>query len=279
MSTMILTAEALPIFASRNWINQDSIDYGTFTVDEMLALLPRVVDGDRFSYWQGSTTDDLVTVTMQFDLMDRTALIGRAFDLVVLQNINWKNFLVEYRNPTTGVWATVTGMDFQSGVANNAETDLIVNIPAGLEADSIRIFITKTIVADEAKKCGGVIICQSVLQLSNGFLNYKVKNRESVRELELGDKTLSREYIRWSGASYDFYGSAFDCPFSTEAELELLRTIKREGFNFILILEPGHRPEETYLVCFDGPWGHAYESPVRSVGYAIPMKVKAVGSH
>lgn len=279
MSTMILTSEALPIFASRNWLNQDTIDYGTYTVDEMQALLSRVLDGDRFSYWSGSTTDDLVTITMQFTFQDRSALMRRTFDLVVLQNINWKNFLVEYRNPDTGVWATVTGLDYQSGVANNAAADLIVNIPAGLEADAIRIFITKTIVADQAKKCGGIIFCQSAVQVGVSFLNYKPKYRESVRELELGDKTISREYVRWSGASYDFYGAQFDVDFSTQAELDALRTIKRDGYNFIFIPEPGQRPDEVYLVCFDGVWGHGYESPSRTAGYAIPMKVKAVGSH
>lgn len=279
MSAVILTADALPIFASRNWLSQDTIDYGTFTVDEMSTVLTRVIDGDRFSYWAGSSEDDTVTITMQFTFQDRSAQIARTFDLVVLQNINWKNFLVEYRNPSTGAWATVTGLDYQAGVANNAVTDLIVNIAAGIEADAIRIFITKTMTANQKKKCGGVIFCQSVLQLSNGFLNYRVKNRESVLRMELGDKTVRREYLRWSAASYEFYGASFECPFASETELESLQTIKREGHNFILMLEPGHRPKETYLVAFDGPWGHGYESPVRSIGYAIPMKVEQVGSH
>lgn len=279
MSAITLTAEAQPVFASRNWINQDTVDYGTFTADEMQALLERVIDGDRFSYWQGSSVSDLVTVTFQFDFQDRTAQTRRTFDLFILQNINWKNFLVEYRNPDTLAWATVPGLDFQAGTADNDETDLIVNIAAGVTADAIRIFATTTIDADEAKKLGNIIVCQSAIQLGSGFLNYKVKNRESLREQELGDKTISREMVRHSAASYDFYGSSFDCPFTSKAEKATLRTIKREGYPFILIPEPGESPEEAYLCEFDGPWGHQYESPVRSAGFLIPMKVKEVGSH
>jgi hypothetical protein len=277
--TAIVTSGDLahPVFASRNWINQDSIDYGTFTADEMTALLSRIIDGDRFSYWQGSSTSDATTVTMTFSFQDRTALTRRAFDLIILQNINWKNFLIEYRNPDTGAWATVTGGDFTG--TDNEDTDLIINIAAGVTADAIRITITTTMTADEAKKLGNLIVCQSAIQLSSGFENYKVKMRESLRALELGDKTISKEYLQRSAASYEFWGASFDVLFATTAELATLRTIKREGYPFILIPEPADRPEDAFQCLFDGPWGHAYENPVRSAGFGIPMKVMEVGSH
>lgn len=279
MATLTLTSDGYPIFASRNWLNQDSIDYGTFTVTEMDTLIDRIIDGDRFSYWQGSSASDLTTVTMNFDFRKGAVLQSRAFDLVIIQNINWKNFLIEYSNDNGATWATVTGLSYPVGVTNNSATDLIVNIAAGLTGHMLRVNIYSTITANEAKKCGGIIVCQSVLQLASGFLDFKVKNRENLRENVLADGSLSREIIQRSATSYEFYGASFDCPFVSAAELALLRTIKREGYPFILVLEPGVSPYEAYLCHFDGAWGHAYVNPVRSVGYAIPMKVKEVGTH
>jgi len=279
MSTLIMTAEGHPIFASRNWINQDSIDYGTFTVTEMDTLIDRLIDGDRFSYWQGTSESDAVTVTMNFDFRKGAVLQLRDFDLVILQNINWKNFLVEYSADNGASWATVTGLDYS--VTNNTATDIITNIAAGLNGHMFRINIYSTFAStpNAAKKMGGLIVCQSAIQLGGGFLDYKVKNRENIRENVLADGSLSREIIQRSATSYEFFGASFDCPIVTTAELALLRTIKREGYPFILIPEPGVAPYDAYLCHFDGAWGHAYENAVRSVGYAVPMKVKEVGTH
>lgn len=278
MATLQMTGElAYPIFASRNWISQDSVDYGSFAASEMTALLERVIDGDRFSYWQGSSFSDLTSVVLTFSFQLRTANIERAFDLVILQNINWKNFLGEYQHPTTGVWTTITALDYT--VSNNAATDRIVNIPAGVSATGIRFTVTTTMTADDAKKAGNIIVCQSAIQLAGGFLDYKIKNREQVREVMLGDGTISREYQMRTAASYEFYGATFDCPIVTAAEKLLLRTIKREGYPFVLIPEVADHPEDAYQCHFDGAWGHQYENAVRSIGYMIPMKVKEVGSH
>ena len=279
MATLTLTAEGYPIFASRNWIGQESIDYGTFTVTEMDTLIDRIIDGDRFSYWSGSSESDAVTVTMNFDFRKGSILYQRTFDLVILQNINWKNFLVEYSADNGATWATVTGLDYS--VSNNTATDIITNIAAGLTGHMLRISIYTTFAStpNAAKKCGGVIVCQSALQLAGGFLEFKVKNRENIREVMLADGTISREIIQRSATSYEFFEASFDCPIVTAAELALLRTIKREGFPFIFIAEPGVAPYDAYLCHFSGAWGHSYENAVRSIGYAIPMKVKEVGTH
>jgi len=279
MATWDIAANAHPIFAGKNFLNQDAIDYGTFTAEEMSALISRVIDGDPFSYWQGSTqVDGDEVIVGPFSFNTGSAVASQTFDLVVLQNINWKNFVGEYSTDGS-TWSTITGLNYASGVANNALTDLIVNVTAGHAAKYVRFRVTHTITASQKKKAGGIIVCAGVVQLSGGFLDYKVKMREAVREVELGDKSLSREYIMRSAASYEFWGASFDCPIVTTAEKASLRTIKREGDPFILIPEPGDVKGDAYLCHFDGPWGHEYMNPVRSVGYLIPMKVKEVGSH
>lgn len=279
MATWNLAAEALPIFGSKNYIGQDSIDYGTFTASEMSALVSRIVDGDPFSYWQGSTASDLTTVTLTFSFNEGSALIARAVDLIVLQNINWKNFVGEWS--VDGItWTTISSLNYADGVANNAETDIIVN-PSDITSTAkfVRFSILKTITANQRKICGGVIVCAGVVQPAGGYSKDRTKYRESVRQLELGDKTISREYIMRSATDYEFWGLSFDLLNVTSAELLLLRGIKRGGLPFIFIPEPYDNKRNAYLCHFAKPWEHGYENEVRSVGHRIPMEVVEVGSH
>ena len=96
MASWDLTTDAYPIFASKNYLTQDAIDFGTFTADEMQALLLRVIDGDPFSYWSDSSGSDGTTVVLTFSMQDGAGQIERSPDLILLQNINWKNFIGEW---------------------------------------------------------------------------------------------------------------------------------------------------------------------------------------
>jgi hypothetical protein len=279
MASWVLATEAFPIFGSKNYLNQDTVDYGTFTATEMQALLERVIDGDPFSQWVGSSSSDLTSVVLTFSFNEGSTLCARTPDLIILQNINWKNFVVEWStNGTT--WSTVSTLNYADGVADNAATDIIVNPSDVILAKYLRITITKTITADAKKRLGGLIVCSGVVQLSMGFLDFQVDYYEpGTAEIELGDGSLSHESTPRSATSDDFWGAKFDCPFAARSELLLLRGIKRGGEPFILIMEPGDNKGEAYLCHFVGRWGHEYENPVRPAGFAIPMKVREVGSH
>lgn len=279
MATWIISGDsAMPIFASKNYINQDAVDSGTFSASEMDALLERVIDGDPISYWQGSSESDSTSVVLTFSFNDGAALIARSPDLIVLQNINWKNFVGEW-SADGASWSTIATLNYADGVANNAATDLIVNPADIASAKYIRFTISKTITVNAKKKCGGVIACLGVVQTAGGYSDDKIKRRESVREVSLGDGTLSRSYIMRSAASYDFWGMSLSLLNVTAAELLLIRGIKVVGDPFVFIYEPADRPREAYLCHFDGAWGEEYENPVRSVGFRLSIKVKEVGSH
>lgn len=279
MATWILSGDtAQPIFASKNYINQDSVDYGTFDATEMDALAERIIDGDPLSYWQGSVATDGTTVTLTFSLNEGSSLIARSPDLIVLQNINWKNFIGQW-SVNGSSWTTITTLNYASGVANNSATDLIVNPSDISSAKYLRFQITHTISANAKKKCGGIIACLGTVQTAGGYADDKIKYRESVREVELGDKTISREYIMRSATSYDFWGMSLSLLNVTTAELLLLRGIKAAGDPFIFIPEPSDQKQVAYLCHFDGAWGQEYESTVRSIGFHLPIKVKEVGSH
>lgn len=280
MPPIISGETAYPIFATRNWLSKETIDYGTFTASEMQALLHRVLDGDRYSYWQGETFDDAVSVVIQMSLQMRTAQVYRPFNLVILQNINWKHFLGEYFDEDASAWVTITGLDYREGTAANAAADIIVALPASVSGNEVRFTVDKTIIADEAKRVGNIIVCESVVQLSSGFLDYKPGYNENVNRLKMGDGSQFIEYSGRSAASHELWKASFDAPYATLAELLLLRAIKRGGLPFILIPEPANRPDEAYQCIFDGAWpGHAYQHPIRELGYLIPLRVIEVGKH
>jgi hypothetical protein len=269
---------AYPIFCTRNWLSQDTIRYGTFSSTEMSSLLSRVLDGDRFSYFQGDVASDLTTLTIEMSFQNRTASIFRSFNLVILQNINWKNFLGQYFDETTETWTTITGLDFQ--VSNNTSEDLIVALPASVSGNAVRFTVTTTMTANAYKKVGNIMVCESVLQLSGGFQDYKPGYDENVNRLKMGNGVQSLEYYERAAGGYELWKASFDAPYATLAELKSLRSIKRGGLPVILIPEPYLRPDEAYQCLFDGPWpGHAYINPVRSQGYLIPLRVKEVGRH
>lgn len=280
MPPIIAGDTAYPIFATRNWLSQETIDYGTFTSTEMQALLERVLDGDRYSYWQGETASDLTSVVMRLSFQQRTAQVYRSFNLVVLQNINWKNFHGEYFDETTQVWTTITGLDYRAGTADNAAEDLIVALAASESGNEVRFTVTKTFVANDLKKLGNLIVCESVVQLSSGFLDFRPGYTEKVNRLTMGDGTQFVEYSGRSAASHELWKATFDAPYASRAELLMLRGIKRGGLPFILIPEPANNPDEAYQCLFDGAWpGHAYQHPIRSLGYLIPLRVREVGRH
>ncbi len=281
MATWILSGDsAMPIFASKNYINQDAFDYGTFTASEMQALVDRIIDGDPLSYWQGSSAVDGTEVTLTFSFHEGSTIIARSPDLLIFQNINWKNFVGEWS--TDGVnWTTIASLNYASGVANNTATDLIVNPSDITSKKYLRFRITDTLATtpNAKKKCGGIIACLGIVQTAGGYADDKVKYRENVREVILGDGTLSREYILRSAASYDFWGMGLSLLNVTTAELLLLRGIKTGCDPFVFIFEPADRPRDSYLCHFDGPWGQEYENAVRSAGFRLALKVKEVGSH
>lgn len=277
MATWLIAGDlAYPLWASKNYINQDGYDSGAMTASEMQALVERIIDGDPLSQWVGSVAADGTEVTLTLPFYEGAALIARSPDLLIFQNINWKNFVGEWS--VDGVnWTTIASLNYSA--ANNAATDLIVNPSDILLGKYIRVRITNTITANAKKRCGGVIACSGVVQCAGGYADDKIKYRENVREVVLGDGTISREYILRSAASYDFWGMGFSLLNTTAAEKTLLRGIKVGGDPFVIIPEPAEQPREAYLCHFDGAWGHEYESPVRPLGFRLPMKVKEVGSH
>lgn len=274
-----LTLADAPIFASKNWLNSDSPDFGLFTTNSLPAILERIFDGDPFSQWGSATNTDGEEITIEFSLQDLQLLINRNVDIIALQNINWKNFKVEFKK-NADAYAIVPGLDHRVSVGvdgDNTEPDIILN-PSTLDVDHFRISITHTFDVDDFKLMGGFVAGESVVQLSNGLSKIQREFREDVQENKLGNGDIDREYTRRSAASYEHWGAKCEAQFVTEAQMDSVRGIKRDGDAFVFIPEPGSRKQDVFLCHFKGRWRDSYEGQNKGAGKKWPFVVQEVGS-
>ncbi len=268
---------AAPVFCKKNWINKDSSRYGTFTASTMQSLLARIIDGDPLSYWQDGTGSDLPTETITVSLMEGGTQTSRSIDLMIFQNINWKNFLVEYSNDNGGSWATLTGGDYRSGTADlaNGTTDLVLN-PTPVTANLLRVSIYKTQTANQNKTLGGWIATQVVLQPTGAFEQYEPTTDDNVREADLGNKNISTEFILRSAQEYRWFRAAIGFSLMPTSEMETLETIKTGREAFILWVEPYESKRSVYLCIFRGGWAKRYTSTYKGAGWNWATNVREV---
>lgn len=278
MATFDLTVSGGALVGSKNYVNSDAKDYGTFTVTSMSSLLPRVIDGDRDSYWQSETGSDATTEVMTFSFNSRSAVVSRTFDLLAFTNINWKNFLVE-SSTDAAAWTTVTGLDYQVGVADlsSAITDLIVNVTAGVTASYLRVSIYRTQTANAKKILGGIWVFAGVVQLGMDKYDKSYITRGNVKDQVRGDGSLSVEYIFRSAASYEFYSSTVRFPFVSTANRLLLRNVRRDGDPFVFVPFPQGIPRDVFLCLFKGDWKEPYASSYTGAGFNLEAVIEETG--
>lgn len=272
-----VAALARPAFFSRNWINQDAIDYGTFTATEMAGILSRIIDGDPLSYWADSSATDGTTVTITVSLNQRGLTPGRSIDLLLFQNINWKNFIVKYSTDGGATYNTVPGGDYSNGVQNYAAADLALALGTTLTGVThLQVSITHTQTPNQNKQLGGWIAAQLVLQPAVGAVIVP-GYRENVNTVVLGDKNESDEYVLRSAQTYLWWGASLTFRGLTRAEADTLFTIKTGGLPFILYPEPGERVRDCYLCRFGPGWAPKFLSDgYKAAGILLALEVREV---
>lgn len=272
--TLDLTAtNATPILFKRSIINDDSRIFGTFTASTMQALLERVVDGDPFSYWHSAVGDDAITEILNFSVQQRSALTPTVFNALALQNINWKRFKVEYKSGA-GAFAIVPGFDFTG--SDNADADIIKDI-GSITADTFKATITTTFDVDDKKRLGGIYAVPTRVQLAGGFLNAPRADDEATRRHEMGDKSLFIDNIFHSATSYQFYRAPISLDLITDAELDIIDTIKREGDAFVWMPFPGTHPRQIFTGHFLGAVRRRFVSSNTLAGWRVDFTFRERG--
>ena len=277
-----LTATARPIFASRSRVNTDSKDFGTLSADSMQALVRRLVDGDPLSIYHSAIADDSETVTITASFHVRGLLTSQTFDLVALQNINLKNFLLQFSDDGGDTYNTVPGFDFRVGVADNAETDIIKETLSGsplspITANFMRLSMFRTIGLEDLKRIGGIYMCQSTLQTLRGMRNYDKRFRQTKTTHRAGDGSISEDQIKRSATSYEHYGASVRFAPLPRSERDTVREIKRVGDQFTWIPEAFDVPRDVFTVRMPGAWRDRYVSRAKVAGYELKFNLEEAG--
>lgn len=276
-----VASRAAPAWLSRNWINQESVDYGTFTASEMQALLARVIDGDPLSKWNGSTESDGTEVTLTFSLQDLGVLASRAVDLVLCQNVNWKHFVVEYSTNGGASYTPFSGGDYaasNSPATTYTGTDLQLALPAQVTGvQYIRARITHTQTANQTKRLGGIIAAELKLQTAQGDAILEPDYREQTDVVMLGNGNETRDYTLRSAQSHLWWGHRGELLDLTDAELATLFAIKTAGEPLVYYPRPGDDVRAAYLCHFgaDG-WRPRRMSKAPGAGWRLPYTLREV---
>lgn len=275
---LVITNVGAPIFASRSRVNDESRKFGTFTATHSQNLLRRIVDGDPESAWFDTGLGDAVPSILNFSVQFRTAVISEQVDLVAIQNINWKRFKVEHsNNGAAGPFTIVPGLDF-TGV-DNVLTDIIV-APDVFTANFFRITIISAFGPDspnQKKQLGGFYACLSTLQPARGMISNPRADREKVRENELGNGNVHRQFRLRSALSHKHYVSTPIFQLMTDAELAILKSIEEQGLVFAWIPEVGSRNRIVHTCQLKGAVSETYESSARGAGHRVTCTVDEVG--
>ncbi len=277
-----LTATARPIFASRSRVNSDTKDFGTLSADSMDLLVPRILDGDPLSFWHSANADDAETVTITASFHIRGALTPQTFDVVALQNINLKNFLLEFSDDGGSTYSTVPGFDFQVATEDNADTDIIKETLSGsplssITANFIRLSMFRTIGGEFQKKVGGIYVAQSTIQPLRGMRNYDKRFRQTTTLHRAGDGSISEDLVKRSATSYEHYGASVRFAPLPRSERDIIRDIKRLGDPVTWIPEAFDVPRDVFTVRMPGAWRDRYVSRAKVAGYELKFNLEEVG--
>lgn len=276
--TVSIAALAKPAFFSRNWIGQDSIDYGILTATDNGDLAGRLIDGDPLSLLNDTTASDGSTWTITASLSEKSLTPGQLVDMLLLQNINWKNFHVKYSTDEGASYPnTFPGGDYRLGTADFAGTDLQL-VPTQIE-DITHIQIDVTHVqasySDKTKFVGGLVVVKLVLQTPIGMSGFVAGEIENKKVVELGDGSQSEEYWLRSAQSHIWWRSDFRFLSIPQSSIDILKAIRAGRKPFIFYPRPGDWPREAYQCRFAAELRPALMIP-DSLGFELPVSVREV---
>jgi len=271
---MILTAGGAPIFLSKNYINKDVIKAGgVYTASSNQDLLERVLEMDPYAYWNSATADDDDTEVIDIDLYEGMTLTTRTdIALIVLLNTNAKSFVIELSSDG-GATANTTYT-----VTDNALENYIIDAAAAVKsANHVRVTIYSTIVPNEYKRLGTVVLAGFKKQMAKppNFPTER-KDQENKKVLTMGDGSENITYYKRSAASFSFYECAFVFRPLTAAEILDLRALKRANPAFLFYPEPGDKPGEIFYCRFKDSFLEKPVASYKGAGYELKFNVTEI---
>lgn len=140
-------------FFRKNWADFER-SYVSASASNGNDLASQVLTRSNRTGWGTSGSNDAESPTLTINMGDLPT-----FDTIILVNMNWKNYTLEYLHPLTSVWTTLVT------VTNNTASTRIHEF-AGVQASQVRATIDSTMVADAEKFLSQFIITTAIGQFN-----------------------------------------------------------------------------------------------------------------
>ncbi len=245
MSILSVAAGAPPAFLSRPFITRDAFNAGAIAVSSGDAFVHRAYDmSPNTAATSLGQADDTSTWTYQAKQYEGSTVAVKSCDCLVLLNINFKRFKVEYRL-NGGAWTIFPGADY---TANDfAASHLILPLAAAsaVTVDEWLITVISTQTANQEKSLGLFLPCAQKFQASVGTSDLNLKPEENIVTVELFDKSKDETLILRNDADFDFMRTPLSflaIPDTEEPSYAGLR-----GDFFLFVPQPGKYPLKWYL--------------------------------
>jgi hypothetical protein len=198
-------------FLSKNYVSADD----TISASSGTLLLPRIYDQKFASQWQssGETAETGYDTYIEIIFNELTTATDRVIDTIVLQNINLKDFKIQYF--TGGAYADIAEAVFTT----NAATGLRIKLAASITTSKIKILMKATIVTGQEKKIGEVWAMLESYCLS-AILSTRTRRDENLSGLYRFGNGGAAKWFEWNK-----WGKTYQIKNITDTQLAALEAI------------------------------------------------------
>jgi hypothetical protein len=242
MGAMTLTAGAKPAFLTRPFVNADSVAAGAISVSSGDAFKHRALDMSRrtaaTSLDQAAAGDEWVWQGKHYD---GSTVNAQPVDTVALLNINFRRFIVEYRQ-SGGAWQTLPGADKTGADFTDDHLIIALDESAAVTADEWRVRATHTQGGDVEKSMGMFIVTSLIFQSSRGTSDLSPKRNDTVVTVVMADGSKDETILLHNDGDFDFYATPLLFHAVPKTEETSFQDLK--GTFFLFVPQPGKFPNE-----------------------------------
>lgn len=202
-------------FLSKNYLSADD----TVNVSSGTLLKVRLYDQKYNLQWASAseTSESDYSTYIEIIFKEGLVAINRTIDTFILQNINLKDFKIQYF--TGGSYAEISSSE--AIFTTNTATSKRIKLTNSITTSKIKILMKATIVANQEKKIGEFWACLETYRLVAPFTT---RNRKDISQSgfnRLGDGTGTKwfEYNKW--------GKTYQLKNLTDTQLKALEDIYR----------------------------------------------------
>lgn len=240
-----LAAGAPPAFLTKPFITTDSLNNGGISVSSGDAFKHRAID---MSPTTQATSLGQATAgtpwTWQAKQYDGSTVAAKDVDCLVLLNINFKRFKVEYRL-NGGAWTIFPGTDFTSSDFSSDHLILPLAPGGALTIDEWLVTATDTQGGDVEKAMGYFLPTIQLFQASKGTSDLNMKPMEQIVSITLFDGSPDQTTFLHNDADFDFMRTPLSFIGIPDTEEPSHRALRSDFFLFAPQL--GKYPLQWYL--------------------------------